>query len=112
MIKCWILTNCLLLDPPGPPIIKAQPLILAIKLAWNSSLMDIHNIPILDYRITITGSEGYLQEYILAAARSSLVIQNLQRNKTFIVKIQARNEMGYGETANITASTSPAGKES
>ncbi|XP_067052262.1 fibronectin type III domain-containing protein 3B-like [Acropora muricata] len=96
-------------DPPGPPIIKAQPLILAIKLAWNSSLMDIHNIPILDYRITITDSEGYLQEYILAAARSSLVIQNLQRNKTFIVKIQARNEMGYGETANITASTSPAG---
>lgn len=102
----------MLLDPPGPPNIKAQPLILAMKLAWNSSLLDIHNIAILDYRITITDSDGYLQEHILAAGRSSLVIQNLQRNKTYFVKIQARNEVGYGETANITASTSPAGKES
>ena len=82
---------------------------MAMKLAWNSSLQDIHNIEILGFRIIITDGNSYLQEHTVVAGTSLLVVQNLQRNKTYSVGIQARNEVGYGETANITATTLSAG---
>ncbi|XP_068734303.1 uncharacterized protein [Montipora capricornis] len=96
-------------DPPGPPKVRAFPLIMAMRLAWNSSLQDIHNIEILGFRIIITDGNSYLQEHAVVAGTSLLVVQNLQRNKTYSVGIQARNEVGFGETANITATTLSAG---
>ena len=47
-----------------------------------------------------------------AITRTSLVIENLARNRTYIAEIQARNEVGYGKTANVTATTLLAGKGS
>ncbi|KAJ7378257.1 hypothetical protein OS493_024207 [Desmophyllum pertusum] len=49
-----------------------------------------------------------VHEYIIIT-RTSLFIEHLKRNKTYIVAIQARNEVGYGAAATISATTLLAG---
>jgi len=101
----------LLTDPPGPPLIKALPHVFSLTLSWNSSDQDINNIRILDYRIKVLDGSTLKRVFIYTAiTRTSLEIEKLARNRTYIVEIQARNEVGYGETANITATTLLAGK--
>ena len=81
---------------------------LALKVTWNSSLRDANNIKILDYTIKIFDRTILREEYI-AVGRTSIVAKNLARNRTYVVVIQARNEVGFGETVNITATTLLAG---
>lgn len=81
---------------------------LALNVTWNSSLRDVNNIKILDYTIKIFDGTILREEYT-AVGRTSLVAKNLARNRTYVVVIQARNEVGFGETANITATTLLAG---
>ncbi|XP_074633212.1 uncharacterized protein LOC141891999 isoform X2 [Acropora palmata] len=91
-------------DPPGPPVIKAFPRVFELKITWNSSIQDISNIEILDYRIKVWDGSLLVQKQDAITGRS-LVIKNLSRNKTYVIGIQARNEAGYGQMANITSRT-------
>ena len=96
-------------DPPDPPDIKAVSRILSINITW-CSLMEDSKIEILDYRIKVLDGITNRQEKQYTRRRTtSLLIENLKRNKTYIVAIQARNEAGYGEFANISATTLLAG---
>ena len=94
-------------------MIKAIPRVFSLEISWNSSDQDANNIKLLDYRITLTDGTTLKQVFTYTAiTRTSLVIVNLARNRTYIAEIQARNEVGYGKTANVTATTLLAGKGS
>ena len=99
----------LLPDPPGPPTIKVFPRAFALELTWKSSVQDVNNIKILDYRIKVSDG-AILKEEFSAITRKSFTIEKLARNKTYVIEIQARNEVGYGETTNISAVTLLVGK--
>ncbi|CAH3154297.1 unnamed protein product, partial [Pocillopora meandrina] len=92
-------------DPPNPPDIKAISKVLALNITWHSSIED-SKIEILDYRIKVIDSITHRQENEYTGIRStSLLIKNLGRNRTYIVFIEARNEAGYGQFANTSATT-------
>ena len=79
--------------------------VLALNITWHSSIED-SKIEILDYRIKVIDSITHRQENEYTGIRStSLLIKNLGRNRTYIVFIQARNEAGYGQFANTSATT-------
>ena len=91
------------------PVIKVFPLVLALQLTWNSSAQDVNNIKILDYRVKVLDGTNIKRERT-GITKTSLLIENLARNRTYIIEIQARNEVGYGEIASISATTLSAGK--
>ena len=92
-------------------MIKVFPRVFSFKVIWNSSRQDINNIKILDYRIKVIDGSNHKQilEYT-AITSTSLVIENLKRNSTYTIQLQARNEVGYGETTNISDTTLLEGK--
>lgn len=96
-------------EPPGAPVIKVFPLVLALQLTWNSSAQDVNNIKILDYRVKVLDGTNIKKERT-GITTTSLLIENLARNRTYVIEIQARNEVGYGEIASINATTLSAGK--
>ena len=96
-------------DPPSPPNITVVSSVLSLNVTWRSSVEE-NVIRILDYRIKVfddnTLERLWQRERITS---SPLVIANLKRNRTYIVIIQARNEVGYGKSANVSATTLLAG---
>ncbi|KAM7442955.1 hypothetical protein ABFA07_008214 [Porites harrisoni] len=97
-------------DPPGPPMINVVPSTFSLEINWNSSVQDINNIQILDYKIkVIDGTTHKEVAHHTAVTRSRLLVKHLVRNRTYTVEVQARNEVGYGATANISAKTLLAG---
>ena len=97
-------------DPPGPPVVEVIPRgPFALTVRWNSSTQDLYNIKILDYILKVFDGPFAKQIYT-AIANTSLIVKNLSRNRTYVIEIQARNEVGYGEVANISATTSLVGK--
>ncbi|KAL9965834.1 hypothetical protein ACROYT_G029686 [Oculina patagonica] len=96
-------------DPPDPPYITAVSSILSLNISWNSPV-EKNSIRILDYRIKVMDGTTLKQvRKYRKITRTSLVVENLKRNRTYIVVIQARNEVGYGGSANISARTLLAG---
>ena len=92
-------------------MIKVFPGVFSLKLTWNSTSQVTNNIQILDYRIKVIDGTTLKQIFIYPAiTRKPFEIEKLVRNKTYVVEIQARNEVGYGETANISTRTLLAGK--
>ena len=83
---------------------KVFPRAFELKITWNSSIQNLGNIEILDYRIKVWDGSLLVQEHD-AITDTSLVIKDLSRNKTYVIGIQARNEAGYGRMANITSKT-------
>lgn len=97
-------------DPPGPPVVEVIPRgPFALAVRWNSSTQDLYNIKILDYILKVFDGPFAKQIYT-AITNTSLIVKNLSRNRTYVIEIQARNEVGYGEVANISATTSLVGK--
>lgn len=82
---------------------------LAIYVTWNASLQDINNAKILSYRIKISSGTSVIRPFT-TITETSLEIKNLARNRTYVIEIKARNVVGYGETAKISATTLSAGK--
>lgn len=95
----------LLTDPPDPPFITVVSSILSLNITWSSSVEE-NIIRILDYRIKVLDAITLkrIRQYN-GITSSSLVIENLKRNRTYIVIIEARNEVGYGKSANASATT-------
>ena len=79
--------------------------VLSLNITWSSSVKE-NIIRILDYRIKVFDAVTLkLVKQYNRTTSSSLSIENLKRNRTYIVFIQARNEVGYGKSANISATT-------
>ena len=92
-------------------MINVVPSTFSLEINWNSSVQDINNIPILDYKIkVIDGTTHKEVSHHTAVNRSRLLVKHLVRNRTYTVEVQPRNEVGYGATANISANTLLAGK--
>ena len=82
--------------------------VMSLNVTWSSSVEE--NIRILDYRIKVIDAITLTRvKQCNRPTSSSLVIENLKRNRTYTVIIQARNEVGYGKSANISAKTLLAG---
>ena len=97
-------------DPPGLPIIsKVSPNVLEFNVTWNATI-DNGGSDILDFMITLldASSSEVLQQN--RTKETSFTLQNLQQNKTYICILQARNIVGYGQSANATVTTLEAGK--
>ena len=79
--------------------------VLSSNVTWSSSV-EANIIRILDYRIKVFDAITLkrVRQYNRITS-ASLSIGNLKRNRTYIVFIQARNEVGYGKSANISATT-------
>lgn len=98
-----------LTDPPDPPFITVVSSVLSLNITWSSSVEE-NIIRILDYRIKVFDAIKLkrIRQYN-GITSSSLVIENLKRNRTYIVIIEARNEVGYGKSTNVSATTLLAG---
>lgn len=96
--------------PSAPMINKIFPEMLSIKVTWNRSLDD-GGSPILDYRITIIDMNN-VQRATSRIHENNFTLQNLRQNRTYRILIQARNVVGYGNSANASVSTLEAGKNS
>ena len=92
-------------------MINVVPSTFSLEINWNSSVQDINNIQILDYKIKVIDSTTHKEvAHHTAVTRSRLLVKHLVRNRTYTVEVQARNEVGYGANANISANTLLAGK--
>ncbi|PFX25855.1 Tyrosine kinase receptor Cad96Ca [Stylophora pistillata] len=105
-----ITVTTLVADIPVPPVVEAvRPGVLSLNISWYSPIK--HNsIEVLDYRIQVLDgiTQKPLKQYA-SIPTTSLVIKNLQKNSSYMVEIQGRNEVGYGERAKIIGATLPQG---
>ena len=78
---------------------------LSLNVTWFSSFQD-NGIRILDYVIKVVDyvTLRLVQEY-KRVAKTSLVINKLKKNRTYFVAIKARNEVGYGRSSKVSATT-------
>ena len=82
---------------------------LALYITWNASLQDINNPKILSYRIKVSSGTSVIRQ-LATITETSLEIKNLARNRTYVIEIKARNVVGFGQSAEIRATTLSAGK--
>ena len=92
-------------DPPDAPYMTVVPCVMSLNVTWRSSV-EASIIRILDYRIKLFDAITLKRvRQFNGITSSSKSIGDLKRNRTYIVIIQARNEVGYGKSANTSATT-------
>ena len=97
-------------DPPGPSVIKKYAAnVLALNVTWSPS-RDNGGSPILDYNITLLDVNKTVLQQHGGIKTTSITLQNVQQNRTYIFVVQARNAVGYGKSANASVTTLEAGK--
>ena len=110
MKSVFLLFN-IFLDSPGPPVInKFTPDVLSVNVSWNAPQDDTDG-GIFDYKITILEENYRMIQQYHGIKQTFFNSQNLKQNRSYIVFLQARNIVGYGESANGTVRTLEAGKE-
>ena len=99
------------LDSPGPPVIsKFTSDVLSVNVSWDAPQDDTDG-GIFDYKITILEENYRMIQQHHGIKQTFFSFQNLKQNRSYIVFLQARNIVGYGESANGTVRTLEAGKE-
>ena len=97
-------------DPPGPPVIKKFTAnVLALNVTWSPPF-DNGGSRILDYNATLLDVNRTMLQNHTEIKRTSITLQNVQQNRTYIFVVQARNVVGYGKSANASVTTLEAGK--
>lgn len=97
-------------DPPGPPVIKKFTAnVLALNVTWSPS-RDNGGSPIVDYNTTLLDVNKTMLQQHRGIRTTSITLQNVQQNRTYIFVVQARNVVGYGKSANASVTTLEAGK--
>ncbi|XP_022790268.1 uncharacterized protein LOC111329763 isoform X1 [Stylophora pistillata] len=93
------------LHSPGPPKVhKISPNVLELNVTWNTSIEN-GGSDILDFMITLLHVNGSIVKSQNAIKETSFDLKHLSQNRTYIVMLQARNIVGYGESENITVTT-------
>ena len=96
--------------PPGPPVFsKLEPAMLSINIAWNRS-RDDGGSPTLDYRIILLDANKNRIQVRSGINENNYTVRNVKHNRTYVILLQARNVVGYGNPANVTVSTLEAGQ--
>ena len=83
--------------------------VLEFNVTWNKSIENGGSV-ILDFMITLLHANGSMVRRQNAIKETSLHLKHLRQNRTYIVILQARNIVGYGESKNITVTTLEAGE--
>ena len=82
---------------------------LEFNVTWNKSIENGGSV-ILDFMITLLHANGSMVRRQNAIKETSFHLKHLRQNRTYIVILQARNIVGYGESKNITVTTLEAGE--
>ena len=82
---------------------------LAFNVSWNAP-RDNGGSRVLDYNITLLDVNRRVLQQRNGVKQTSVTMQNLRQNRTYIIVLQARNIVGYGESVNGTVKTLEAGK--
>ncbi|CAH3175068.1 unnamed protein product, partial [Porites lobata] len=94
-----------------PPIIlgvTAVPSLLAVNISWNSTNNNT-GIEILDYKLVIIDTKTQRRREIFGITVSNHYVTSLRHNTTYLVMVQARNEIGYGKSVSRNVTTLKAG---
>ena len=83
--------------------------VLEFNVTWKKSIKNGGSV-ILDFMITLLHANGSMLRRQNAIKETSLHLKHLRQNRTYIVILQARNIVGYGESKNITVTTLEAGE--
>lgn len=84
-----------LADPPRILSIRAVPSLMSVNISWNSTNNNT-GIKILDYRVILVDTTTQQKREFNGINISNLYVTELKHNRTYVVKVQARNEDGYG----------------
>lgn len=82
---------------------------MEFNVTWKKSIKNGGSV-ILDFMITLLHENGSMVRRQNAIKETSLHLKHLRQNRTYIVILQARNIVGYGESKNITVTTLEAGE--
>lgn len=83
---------------------------LAVNVSWNSTNNNT-GIEILDYRLVIIETKTQQMREISGITVSNHYVTSLTHNTTYLVKVQARNEIGYGKSVSRNVTTLKAGQK-
>ena len=75
--------------------IATAPSIMSVNISWNST-NNHTGIKILDYRIILIDTITQEQRQFIRIRVKHLYVTRLKHNRTYVVKVQAENEDGYG----------------
>nr|XP_058971306.1 hemicentin-2-like [Pocillopora verrucosa]XP_058971307.1 hemicentin-2-like [Pocillopora verrucosa]XP_058971308.1 hemicentin-2-like [Pocillopora verrucosa]XP_058971309.1 hemicentin-2-like [Pocillopora verrucosa] len=90
---------------PGPPVInKFTSDVQSVNVSWDAPQDDTDG-GIFDYKITILEENYRMIQQYHGIKQTFFNSQNLKQNRSYIVFLQARNIVGYGESANGTVRT-------
>lgn len=75
--------------------IATVPSLMSVHVSWNSTNNNT-GVNILDYRVILIDTITQEQRNFSKIKGLSLYINNLKHNRTYLIKVQAKNEDGYG----------------
>ena len=82
---------------------------LALNVTWSPPLYN-GGSSILDYNTTLLDVNRTVLQQHRGRKTTSITLQNVQQNRTYIFVVQARNVVGYGKSTNASVTTLEAGK--
>ena len=97
-------------DPPIILGVTAVPSLLAVNISWNSTNNNT-GIEILDFKLVIIDTKTQRRREIFGITVSNHYVTNLTHNTTYLVMVQARNEIGYGKSVSRNVTTLKAGQK-
>ena len=97
-------------DPPIILGVTAVPSLLAVNISWNSTNNNT-GIEILDYKLVIIDTKTQRRRKIFGITVSNHYVTSLTHNTTYLVMVQARNEIGYGKSVSRNVTTLKAGQK-
>ena len=107
-IQSLFLMKLIFSDPPRVLSVTTVPSLMAVNISWNST-NDNTGVNILSYRVLLIDTVTQQQQEFTGINVSRLYIANLTHNRTYVIKVQARNEDGYGRFMGRNFTTLEAG---
>lgn len=84
---------------------------VSVNISWNST-NDNTGIKILDYRIILIDTMTNVPRMFNSSIKLlNLYVTKLKQNRTYVIKVQARNEDGYGRFKSRNFTTLEAGQK-
>lgn len=94
--------------PSAPTKVVAQVVGDAVKISWMAP-PGTGSLPVLGYRATVMGQDGSSRPLGSCEVTTlQCTVKVLKAMKATAVEVQARNELGWGDTARTEMTTSPA----
>lgn len=75
--------------------IATVPSLMSVHVSWNSTNNNT-GVKILDYRVMLIDTVTQEERNFSKITALSLYINNLKHNRTYLIKVQAENDDGYG----------------